>query len=926
MTMLAAAAQPVEHAAEDAAPFAPPMITGTEPNAATEILFHALLQICRRHDPQLESVLKGEADIATLTPELMSRALQLQGIWFRLLSIVEENTAMRRRRHVERNSGRAEVKGTFSKVLAEASAAGVTAAEVQEMLKGLRIRPTITAHPTESKRVTVLEKLRKIYLLMLELELPRWTERERNALMADLSDQIELIFLTGELQLEKATVVREVSWALHFFDESLFEMLPELLYSLEASLAEYYPDESFEVPPFFQFGCWVGGDRDGNPFVTHDVTRTTLKRNARASMRRFRTRISDLGKHLSITERVLPTPVAFRKELKSLLDRSEDGEAIAARNPGEHFRQFLTCVLRKLDATIERNKEEPVILPGPWYADADQIIGDLKTLEQGLIDGDCRSLAIHQVRPVRRMIELFRFSTCHLDIRENSTRTTNALKEIWASVEGGEPDEAPELDSPEWRAWLTAELSKPRTKLRDLPKLSDESRETLATFALVGEMRAGIDREAVGCFILSMTRSVNDILGVYLLAKEARIYLDSPGVEICQLPIVPLFETIEDLRAAPAIMKELLSIPLVRRSVRWQGGFQEAMVGYSDSNKDGGYFASNWELYKAQSKLTDVGREAGVPIGFFHGRGGSVSRGGAPTARAIEALPPGSINRQYRVTDQGEVVSFKYSNRGTAAYQMELTAASVMEHVLTSTKTETGGRHEFDDAMEALSGASRAIYTQLINHEGFVEYFQNASPLDELALLNIGSRPARRFGARSLSDLRAIPWVFAWAQNRHIITGWYGIGSGLKNFIEVRGQSGEDQLKRMFEKSKPFRLILDEVEKTLRMVDLSIAREYSKLAPDQKTREEIFGLIEAEYALTCEMCLRVSGGGEIAFRYPAFRERLAERLPVINQVSREQVELLRLYRAETDEFKRDEIKSALLLSINCISVGFGATG
>jgi phosphoenolpyruvate carboxylase len=670
----------------------------------------------------------------------------------------------------------------------------------------------------------------------------------------------------------------------------------------------------------------VVGDRDGNPFVTSDVTRTTLKRNARASMRRFRTWLNELGKWLSITERVLPTPVSFRKELKAQLDASGDGEAIAARNPGEHFRQYLTCALRKLDATIERNKEEPVILPGPHYGDADQLINDLRGLEKGLIEAGCRSLAVNQVRPVRRMVELFRFSTVHLDLRENSTRTTKALQEIWASAENAEPEDAPDVDSDAWRAWLTSELSKPRVRPRDLPKLSADSRETLATFGLVGEMRAELDREAVGAFILSMTRSVNDILGVYLLAKEARIYLDGAGVEICQLPIVPLFETIDDLRAAPAIMKDLLSIPLVRRSVRWQGGFQEVMVGYSDSNKDGGYFASNWELYKAQAKLAEVGVQAGVPIAFFHGRGGSVSRGGAPTARAIEALPPGSIRRQYRVTDQGEVVSFKYSNRGTAAYQMELTAASVMEHLLTSTKEQSPARHEFDDAMEALSGASRAVYTQLIHHPGLVDYFQNASPLDELALLNIGSRPARRFGARTLSDLRAIPWVFAWAQNRHVITGWYGIGSGLKNFIEVRGDTGEALLKRMFEKSKPFRLILDEVEKTLRMVDLSIAREYAKLAPDAASRDEIFAMIEAEYALTCEMCLRVSGGGEIAFRYPAFRERLAERLPVINQVSREQVELLRRYRAETDEFKRDEAKSALLLSINCISVGFGATG
>ncbi|WP_024816641.1 phosphoenolpyruvate carboxylase [Methylopila sp. 73B] len=906
--------------------FAAPMITGTEPDIATEILFQSLLDVCRRHQPELEGVLKGETDIAGLSPELMGRALQVQGIWFRLLSIVEENTAMRRRRHAERTLGRAEVKGTFSSVLADAVAAGVKPSEIHTLLRELRIRPTLTAHPTEAKRVTVLEKLRRIYLDLRELELPRWTERERVALIADLRDQIELIWMTGELQLEKATVVREVSWGLHFFDESLFDTLPEVLDSLEASLAEYYPDETFEVPAFFQFGSWIGGDRDGNPFVTSAVTRTTLKRNGRASMRRFRTRIVDLGKLLSITERSLPTPISFRKELTARLAASGDGQAIEARNPGEHFRQFQTCILRKLDATIERNKEEPVILPGPFYVDADELINDLKALEQGLVEAGCRSLAVNQVRPVRRMVELFRFSTVHLDVRENSTRTTNTLREMWAAIEGQSADQAPDVESREWRAWLTSELSKPRSTPRRLDGLSEESRETLATFALVAEMRTELDREAVGCFVLSMTRSVNDILGVYVLAKEARIYLDSPGVEICQLPIVPLFETIEDLRAAPAIMKELLSIPLVRRSVRWQGGYHEVMIGYSDSNKDGGYFASNWELYKAQAKLTEVGEQAGVPIAFFHGRGGSVSRGGAPTARAIAAQPPGSIRRQYRVTDQGEVVSFKYSNRGTAAYQMELTAAAVIQHVLGSQKERAAARPEYDDAMEALSGASRAVYSNLINHPGLVEYFQNASPLDELALLNIGSRPARRFGARSLSDLRAIPWVFAWAQNRHIITGWYGIGSALKNFIDVRGEEGEALLKRMFEQSKPFRLILDEVEKTLRMVDLSIAREYSGLVPNEAVREDIFRMIEEEYALTCEMALRVSGGGEIAFRYPAFRERLAERLPVINQVSHEQVELLRRYRGETDEFKREEAKSALLLSINCIAVGFGATG
>ncbi len=275
-----------------------------------------------------------------------------------------------------------------------------------------------------------------------------------------------------------------------------------------------------------------------------------------------------------------------------------------------------------------------------------------------------------------------------------------------------------------------------------------------------------------------MTRSVDDILGAYLLAKEGGAFLDAAGTEICALPIVPLFETIADLRAAPTIMREALSVPLIRRSTHWQGNVQEVMIGYSDSNKDGGFVASNWELAKAQSQLTKVGAEMGTAIAFFHGRGGSVSRGGAPTGRAIAAQPAGSIRGRFRVTEQGEVVSYKYANKGTALYQMELLAASVFEHALKSEREEAlRPKREFDDILEALSGASRAAYTGLVSHPGLVQYFQAASPLEEISLLNIGSRPARRFGAQSLADLRAIPWVFAWAQNRHIITGWYGVGS-----------------------------------------------------------------------------------------------------------------------------------------------------
>jgi len=351
------------------------------------------------------------------------------------------------------------------------------------------------------------------------------------------------------------------------------------------------------------------------------------------------------------------------------------------------------------------------------------------------------------------------------------------------------------------------------------------------------------------------------------------------------------------------------------------------MIGYSDSNKDGGFVSSNWELAKVQSKLTRLGEETGIAIAFFHGRGGSVSRGGVPAGRAIAAQPAGSIRGRFRVTEQGEVVSFKYANRDTAAYQIELLASSVFEHALKSAQGEAPvPRSQFDDSMEAISGASHAAHNQLISRPDLFAYLQTASPLEEISLLNIGSRPSRRFGSRTLADLRAIPWVFAWAQNRHMITGWYGAGSGLAGFVQVRGARGEALLRRMFGDCRLFRLILDEVEKTLALVDLSIARDYADLVADEAVRKMIFFMVEREYQLTREMVLRISGDREVAQRFPQYRARLDRRLPAINQVNREQVELLRRFRTAEDESTKEEYKSALLLSINCIAAGLGATG
>ena len=570
----------------------------------------------------------------------------------------------------------------------------------------------ITAHPTESKRVTVLEKYRKIYLLLRELEQPRWTERERTALIGALRDQIELVWMTGELHLEKPTVQHEVSRGLHFFDETLFDKAPEMLAQIDAALEQYYPGRNFELPPFFQFGSWIGGDRDGNPSVTTHVTGWTLRQNALAVAPPLQYRASPIspGRCRSPSGPCRCRP-SFQAELARALGGSGEADAIKKRNPGEPYRQYLSVVLRKLDATIARVQGMDIGGPGAPYLSADELIQDLRVIEHALEQANSPSIAADLVKPVRRAVEIFRFSTVRLDLRENTTKTTAALQALWWATAGHGDDSPPELGSREWRAWLFRALARPLTGPHLIPELPAEATELIDMFGQAAETRREIDRDAFGSFILSMTRSVDDILGAYLLAKEGGAFLDAAGTEICALPIVPLFETIGDLRAAPTIMREALSVPLIRRSTHWQGNVQEVMIGYSDSNKDGGFVASNWELAKAQSQLTKVGAEMGTAIAFFHGRGGSVSRGGAPTGRAIAAQPAGSIRGRFRVTEQGEVVSYKYANKGTALYQMELLAASVFEHALKSEREEAlRPKREFDDI---LGGAVRRLPRRL---------------------------------------------------------------------------------------------------------------------------------------------------------------------------------------------------------------------
>lgn len=872
-------------------------------------------KVIEKRCPGILPFIRGVLPLTEGTVEQVESTLQAWGIWFQLLNIAEENTGMRRRRQTEDLLGLEKVPGTFAHVLAEAKEGKVAAEEIQALLNSAAIRPTITAHPTEAKRVTVLEIHRRIYVLLYRLESTRWTARERDNFTGKLRNEIDLLWLTGELRMEKPTVEDEVAWGLHFFQQALFERVPETLEQLDWSLQQQYPDSNFTIPPFFKFGSWIGGDRDGNPNVTNEVTEQTLRSNRQAVLNHYLSRFSGIIKRCSISDNTVKLDDEFYDSLNGLLKANELQSNIEKRNPGEIFRQYLSCLRLQVEHT---RLQTPGIAA---YGSADELIQDLLFLERVMHRASCDELSDALVKPFRREVEAFRFCTVRLDLRENSTRTSQALQEIWCELNAA--NKAPDIDSREWEEWLLAELARPLQTLPVFQHLSEDAQSTVGLFQLVAQMSRDCDREAIGSFILSMTRSVQDILGVYLLGKYAGNFVDVEATESCQLAVVPLFETIDDLRAAPAIMRKTLKMPVIRRSVKAQGSCQEVMIGYSDSNKDGGFLTANWELNKSQVELTRVASDSGISISFFHGRGGSVSRGGAPTGRAIAAQPAGSVNGHLRITEQGEVVSSKFANQGTAQYQMELLAASVLEHSLRSLEESAlKPKVEYDQAMEALSNIAFTAYRELAEAEGLVDYYNAASPVEELAQMNIGSRPARRFGANSLDDLRAIPWVFAWTQNRHHAPAWYGIGTAIEGFIRVRGAEGETLLKQMFQESRLFRLVIDEAAKSLAFVDLDVAELYAQQLEDDSLRTDILNMIKNEYKLSKRMVLLISGDSDLTVRFPKFARKLQRRGNILKQAGIEQVKLVQRFRQSGDQ---DDL-IPLLLSINCVSAGLGWTG
>jgi phosphoenolpyruvate carboxylase len=884
----------------------------------TSLLRDLLRQVIRIREPRVLAVIDDPANAHGIPADLIEHALQVIGIWLQLLNIAEENAAMRTRRRLESQSGPDQVVGSFSHAFSVLAAANVSPEAVQRALDTIDVQPTITAHPTEAKRVTVLEIHRRIYLKLYELESPRWTPRERQGLIRALRNEIDLLWLTGEIRIEKPTVEQEIHWGLHFFRDALFDRTAALCDLIEAALQRHYPELPARVRPPLTFSSWIGGDRDGNPFVDVAVTRSALRENRRAIAERLDHRLTELAQLLSVSVNEIAIPAAFQVRLDAQLAASGQGDAVRGRNIAEPFRQFVSCLQLRLAATV--GKPSAAVA----FKNADELAGELLAAEQALAGMQAVSIAASLIRPVRWEVEIFGLRTVSLDIRQNTTVINRVLTEIWHKMNPLAMAGPPESGGAEWTAWINSELEKPLGFLPQFRGVSEETRELLDLLVLIRETLDGPDPKAIGSFILSMTQNAGDVLGLYLLAKYSGLFSDETSRESCRIRVVPLFETIDDLRRAPAILADLLARPVVRGSIQANGGRQELMLGYSDSNKDGGFFCASFELFEAQRRLIRIGREAGVDVSFFHGRGGSVSRGGAPTGRAIAAQPAGTIGGHMRVTEQGEVVSSKFANRGTALYNLEVLASSVFVHTLKSLdEPELKIVTEHQQAVEAVAKGSFKHYRKLAEDPALMSYFQWASPVEELANLKLGSRPARRFGAKGIEDLRAIPWVFAWSQNRHLLTGWYGLGYAFDDFLVPRGDAGLKLLRDMYNRSRGFRLAVDEVEKSLYLADMDVAEQYASLVPGRNDGERLFAQIRHEHRRTSRAILELTGETMLCERFEGLRRRFERVRAMVDQANRWQIDLLRQTRGQQAP---DKLMMPLLMTMNCVAAGLGWTG
>lgn len=859
--------------------------------------------------------------------DLRLRDVRALSISFQLLNLVEENAAAQTRRVREANEGPLAEPGSWGQNLRQLVQLGFEGEAIAQAMRCARVEPVLTAHPSEAKRRTVLETLRQLYLVLVRRENKMWTPAERDEIRDDLKLTLEQLWRTGEARVKRLDVASERRQILHYMTEVFPAVLPRLHRRLSTAWRAAGLDpkliEDVAVGPRLSFGTWVGGDRDGHPLVTADVTARTLADLRRAAIVLHRASLRRLGSSLSLSERLQAPPRSFHESIAAQAEHlGPSARKILDRNRGEPWRQYVTLLRARLPDPRASAPERR------QYAAPRELADDLAELRRSLEGVRAHRIADMAVLPIEQSVRTFGFHMAALDIRQNSAFHDRALSQLLTAAGIEDAGSFPSWPEERRRALFERELRSARPFASPGFELGEEARAVLDCYEVLVEHRDTWGLDGIGASIVSMTRSPSDLLAVYLLAREVGLARMTGEGLCCDVRVVPLFETIDDLEAAPRIVAAFLDHPVTQRSLRRDAGRAslQVMIGYSDSMKDGGIFTSQWSLHQTQAALSKLGEERGVDMRFFHGRGGTVSRGAGPTHRFLDALPHGSLTGDFRVTEQGETIAQKYANPLTATYNLELLLAGVTAKTVKH-RSAPDADAEDHAILDELSRRSRECYQALVREEGFIAYFNQATPIDAFEHAQLGSRPARRTARRSLDDLRAIPWVMAWNQSRHYAPGWYGFGTAFEGLRRADPEAFE-RIRKSLRDWRFLHYVTNNVETNVASSDAEMITLYASLVEDRAVRERFKKRIIDELERTRRV-LDLLHDAPIEERRPRMWRTIQLRDSGLRALHAFQVDVLRqwrAHRAEGDEAAAGAVLPRVLLSVNAIASGLRTTG
>ena len=821
----------------------------------------------------------------------------------------------RTRAHALAASGPRE--GTMAHALARARDADISRSRLQNFFTSAIVCPVLTAHPTEVRRKSTIDREMEVAQLLAQRDRLGLTPEETAANEEALRRAVLTLWQTSMLRGSRLKVTDEIANGLSYYDYTFLRELPRFYAALEDQLASTDPAwDNFELPSFLRVGSWIGGDRDGNPFVTAEVLRQALGMQSERALKFYLDEVHLLGGELSLDARL----VTVSDELKDLAARSPDR---SPQRRSEPYRLAVSGIYARLAATArglgQAEASRHAVGEAPPYAEAAEFVADLDVLYRSLTANGSATLARGRLRSLRRAASTFGFYLAGIDLRQNSEvheRTVGELFEMacTASNYAG-------LGEAARVALLREELKTARLLSSPFLRYSAETASELTILREAAEAHRRYGKAAVPNYVISKTNGVSDLLEVALLLKEAGLL--RPRERELDVNIVPLFETIADLHNCGSIMDELLAMPEYRYLLEGRDRAQEVMLGYSDSNKDGGFLTSGWELYKAEIALVDTFRRHGITLRLFHGRGGSIGRGGGPSYQAVLAQPAGAVQGQIRVTEQGEVIAAKYSQAEVGRRNLEILAAASLEATLLQ-PDQAVAREEYFAAMEELSIHAYRAYRNLVYETaGFDRYFWESTVIGEIATLNIGSRPASRKNSTRLEDLRAIPWVFGWSQCRLMLPGWYGFGTAIKAWLAARPRDGMRILRKMYREWSFFQMLLSNMDMVLAKSNIAIASRYAELVEDTELREAIFPRLRAEWQCTIDMLLAITGQQALLDQNPLLARSIKNRFPYLDPLNHVQIELLKRHRAgKTDE----RVVQAIHLTINGIAAGLRNSG